>query len=225
MTRARDVANIDGVLTTTGDTYYASAAATPARLGIGTTGQVLSVSGGLPTWATPSAGANWTLLNAGGTTLSGSSTSITGISGADKIMVILSGGTNNTGGRDVYLRFNSDTGANYNNFGYQIESASTYNGANNTGRNELGSTYVGISSFSSDTGSAMSGSLLLSGRNTTNHKMFQCAFGPTPNGGFNHYLKSLGGWYAGSSTISSVQVAVQSPGSWTGGKIYVYTSA
>jgi hypothetical protein len=53
MTRARDVANIDGLLTTTGDTYYASAAATPARLGIGTTGQVLSVSGGVPTWATP----------------------------------------------------------------------------------------------------------------------------------------------------------------------------
>jgi hypothetical protein len=57
MTRARDVANIDGLLTTTGDTYYASAASTPARLGIGSTNQVLTVSGGLPTWATPSSGA------------------------------------------------------------------------------------------------------------------------------------------------------------------------
>jgi len=57
MTRARDVANIDGLLTTTGDTFYASAAGTPARLGVGTTGQVLSVSGGIPAWATPSAGA------------------------------------------------------------------------------------------------------------------------------------------------------------------------
>jgi hypothetical protein len=51
MTRARDVANIDGLLTTTGDTYYASAAGTPARLGVGTTGQVLTVSSGVPTWA------------------------------------------------------------------------------------------------------------------------------------------------------------------------------
>jgi hypothetical protein len=57
MTRARDVANIDGLLTTTGDTYYASAAGTPARLGIGTTGQVLNVSGGVPAWATPATGA------------------------------------------------------------------------------------------------------------------------------------------------------------------------
>jgi hypothetical protein len=53
MTRARDVADIDGILTTTGDTYYASAAATPARLGVGTTGQVLTVAGGVPSWATP----------------------------------------------------------------------------------------------------------------------------------------------------------------------------
>jgi hypothetical protein len=60
MTRARDVANIDGLLTTTGDTYYASAASTPARRAIGTTGQVLTVSGGLPTWATPTGGASYT---------------------------------------------------------------------------------------------------------------------------------------------------------------------
>ena len=58
MTRARDVANIDGLLTTTGDTYYASAAGTPARLGIGSTDQVLKVSGGVPTWATPAAAAS-----------------------------------------------------------------------------------------------------------------------------------------------------------------------
>ena len=59
MTRARDVANIDGLLTTTGDTYYASAAGTPARLGIGTTGQVLNVSGGVPAWATPASGSTF----------------------------------------------------------------------------------------------------------------------------------------------------------------------
>jgi len=46
----------NALLTTTGDTIYASGASTPARLGIGTTGQVLTVSGGLPAWATPSSG-------------------------------------------------------------------------------------------------------------------------------------------------------------------------
>jgi len=42
--------------TTTGDIIYASAANTPARLGIGSTNQVLTVSGGVPTWITPSSG-------------------------------------------------------------------------------------------------------------------------------------------------------------------------
>ncbi len=41
--------------TTTGDIIYASAANTPARLGIGSTDQVLKVSGGIPAWATPAA--------------------------------------------------------------------------------------------------------------------------------------------------------------------------
>ncbi len=39
--------------TTTGDIIYASSANTPARLGIGSTSQVLTVSGGVPSWATP----------------------------------------------------------------------------------------------------------------------------------------------------------------------------
>jgi len=40
-------------MTTTGDTIYSSSGSTPARLGIGSTGQVLTVAGGIPSWATP----------------------------------------------------------------------------------------------------------------------------------------------------------------------------
>jgi len=43
--------------TTLGDTDYASATAnTNTRLGIGSTGQVLTVAGGVPVWATPAVG-------------------------------------------------------------------------------------------------------------------------------------------------------------------------
>jgi hypothetical protein len=48
--------------TTTGDIIYASAANTPARLGIGSSNQVLTVSGGVPAWATASSGA-FVLIN------------------------------------------------------------------------------------------------------------------------------------------------------------------
>ena len=42
--------------TTTGDIIYASAANTPARLAIGSTGNVLTVSGGVPAWSAPAGG-------------------------------------------------------------------------------------------------------------------------------------------------------------------------
>jgi hypothetical protein len=55
-TTAANAAYVPKTLTTTtGDIIYASAANTPARLGIGSTDQVLKVSGGVPTWATPAA--------------------------------------------------------------------------------------------------------------------------------------------------------------------------
>lgn len=59
MSRSRDVANIDTILTTKGDIYAATAASTPARLGVGTNGQVLTAASTTATglqWATPAAG-------------------------------------------------------------------------------------------------------------------------------------------------------------------------
>ena len=56
-----DAKTAKSTLSTTGDIYYASGANTPARLGIGSTGNVLTVAGGVPTWAapaTPSSGFN-----------------------------------------------------------------------------------------------------------------------------------------------------------------------
>ena len=51
-----DAKTAKSTLTTTGDIYYASAANTPARLGIGSTGNVLTVASGIPSWAAPAGG-------------------------------------------------------------------------------------------------------------------------------------------------------------------------
>jgi hypothetical protein len=51
-----DTTGMVNPMTTTGDTIYSSSGSTPARLGIGSTGQVMTVAGGVPSWATPSAG-------------------------------------------------------------------------------------------------------------------------------------------------------------------------
>lgn len=72
--------------TTTGDIIYASSANTPARLGIGSSGQVLTVSGGIPSWATAASGGGYTLLET--LTLSGSSTTSSSISNSYKHLFI-----------------------------------------------------------------------------------------------------------------------------------------
>jgi hypothetical protein len=61
------------LLTATGDTIYASSASTPAALAIGTTGQVLTVASGLPSWATLSTSNKgcFLYLSADATTTSG----------------------------------------------------------------------------------------------------------------------------------------------------------
>jgi|NOAtaT_6_FD_contig_51_4267711_length_1891_multi_3_in_0_out_0_2 hypothetical protein len=60
-----DTTGMVNPMTTTGDTIYSSSGSTPARLGIGTAGQVLRVNSGAtaPEWATP-AGASITSATA-----------------------------------------------------------------------------------------------------------------------------------------------------------------
>lgn len=80
-----DTTGMVNPMTTTGDTIYSSSGSTPARLGIGSTGQVLTVAGGVPSWATPASSGSLTLItptstaNSGGTvTTSGGAVTFSG---------------------------------------------------------------------------------------------------------------------------------------------------
>lgn len=56
--------NLVSPMTATGDVIYASGVSTAARLAIGSTGQVLTVASGIPSWATPApTGVPSSLLN------------------------------------------------------------------------------------------------------------------------------------------------------------------
>ena len=74
-----DTTGMTNPMTTTGDTIYSSSGSTPARLGIGSTGQVLTVAAGIPSWASPASNAIQTacfrdeksINNQGGTFTSG----------------------------------------------------------------------------------------------------------------------------------------------------------
>jgi hypothetical protein len=101
---ATDSSGMTNPMTTTGDTIYSSSGSTPARLGIGSTGQVLTVAGGVPTWAAPAGGGKVLQVVYGSTTTSLSSSTttfvdtnlsatITPSSTSSKVLVLVSQGT------------------------------------------------------------------------------------------------------------------------------------
>ena len=107
-----DTSGLVNPMTTTGDTIYSSPGSTPQRLGIGTTGQVLTVASGIPSWATPAAGGGMTLINTGGTALSGTSTQVSSIPGTYKSLEIWVVNAQINADTEVTFTINNDTGAN-----------------------------------------------------------------------------------------------------------------
>jgi hypothetical protein len=99
-----DTTGMTNPMTTTGDTIYSSSGSTPARLGIGTAGQVLTVNSGAtaPEWAAPAGGGkvlqvvstaktdSFSASTSAGvyTDITGLSVSITPSSATSKILVI-----------------------------------------------------------------------------------------------------------------------------------------
>jgi hypothetical protein len=93
--------------TTAGDVDYYTSATAKARLGIGTTGQVLTVSGGVPSWATASSG-GMTLIST--TTLSGASVTLSSIPQTyNSLFLVISGVTNATANGQLRCAPNAST--------------------------------------------------------------------------------------------------------------------
>jgi hypothetical protein len=127
-----DSAGMTNPMTTTGDTIYSSSGSTPARLGIGSTGQVLTVSSGLPAWATLATDKTIAQI-ASGTMPSASSLSLSSLSTYDTIIVRLDGLTWATTNASIMVTINNDTAANYELVGgYNQTTYSAYIGSTST---------------------------------------------------------------------------------------------
>jgi hypothetical protein len=126
--------------TTLGDIAYSSATAnTNTRLGIGSTGNVLTVAAGVPSWAAPAPGSGMTLLDT--LTLSGSSVTSTTFSSSYNQLMVYVKGTYNSVQESLRLRMNANTGSVYNWF--YLEGVGTY-----TFDRELNSSSVRIGTIS-----------------------------------------------------------------------------
>lgn len=208
------------VITTAGDLIYGTAADTVARLALGTAGQVLKVNSGAtaPEWAAPAGGgANWSLLNTGGTALTGAtSITVSSISGADKIMVLIAGASADASA-GFYLRLNADSGNNYSRFGY--ESSGTIDVSN-----QSATSGIALCDLSNNAASVAAGYYLFSGCNASGLKIYNSVGSANAAGGSGQKTFMQGGFYNSASTISSVTLHSTS-GNFDAGTIYVYTSA
>lgn len=210
-----DTTGMVNPMTTTGDTIYSSSGSTPARLGIGTAGQVLTVNSGAtaPEWATPAGGGGMTLLST--TTLSGTSTTISSISGSYKnLLLLIEGVYTNNNNTLLQIYFNSNTTElNYNTFG--LRDTTTDDRSGNAGAFAR----MGFMNNSSTTNNLGAGIVNLYNYTSTDIKYWNSAFSSYSNGQRAGTFTT--GTFSGNSAISSVKFDADGS-SFSAGTVKVY---
>jgi hypothetical protein len=213
--------------TTEGDIAYRSATAnTNTRLALGTAGQVLTVNSGedAPEWATPiSSTQSYSLLNAGGTALTGATTiTVSGLSGYNNIFVVVETASSANAGSYISCKFNSSATNHTFMSGVTIAN-STYNSNgfdNNYGLN-VGS--FNLAKMSSNAGSVVVATINIQGANTTAVKPFRYNGAANPSGSNGQEAYTGAGYFDAAAVISSISL-ISSTGNFDFGTIYVYGS-
>lgn len=217
-----DTTGMTNPMTTTGDTIYSSSGSTPARLGIGTTGQVLTVAGGVPSWATPGGSAESFTNLVNGTALTGSSVSFTGLSGYNTLHVSIRYMQANSGSAQFRLTVNNDTTGIYSNYHGTATGDSSYSPDIFSADGDNNDTQIKLSTMSTTSSDGYNaGYIQLNGCNTTNHKTYHMAVGQSRSSGNTQRSRYGGGFISNSSVISSIQVFATA-GTFTAGNIWIY---
>lgn len=191
---------------------------------VGTNGQVLTADSAEADgvkWATPAAAANFSLLST--TTLSGSTTTISGISGQNTLQVVVINAVLSSANTQMRFRLNGDTGSNYRFQSAQVTGDNTYSPSmyqNNYGD----SSFIDLARNGTEAAGVMVGGFTVFGANATGGKPFVFSGGGRAAGqsGARHHVGN--GVYLGTSTISSVSIVAEA-GTFSGGTVYVYGSA
>jgi hypothetical protein len=216
-----------------GDLVAGTATNDAAVLAVGANGTTLVADSAETTglkWVTPSGGgSNWSLLNSGGTALTGAATiTVSGISSKDKILALVTGCSSTQPGAGFSFRINSSTTtSDYNYAGAVITASATPRliiqgvGIVNT-ENRFAFALAGNNATIVN-----SGSMFVTGGNSSGSKSVSVSGGSNGNtgAGFNEGVGYVyQGIFQGTATVSSIDV-VCDYGNFDAGTVYVYTSA
>jgi hypothetical protein len=204
-------------ITAKGDLIVGTGSGTFDNLPAGTNGFTLvadSVEATGLKWVAPAASTlNYTLLNAGGTSLSSTTTTVS-ITAHNFLFIHISGGSQNTASGIFTLRFNSDSATNY----------------WNTGIEEYGSTLDFINGFAdgsvafgrmgNNAANTVTGFVNVSGAAGTGYKPYQVT--SFASGGTDNTSRYHSGAYIGSSAITSVSVLTAFGYTMDAGTIFIY---
>lgn len=210
-----------------GDIITATAADTPARLAIGTNGQVLTadstVSTGLK-WATPTNGpTNWTLLNAGGTALTGATSITVSFTTPKRLMVLMVGASSATARSFITLRPNNISSADYSVAGVTLQIANVT--PNNYVRSSPYGAYstntdIAFGTMSNSASSQVNGACSINLTNETGWKDYAVTASGSDDFGEGNQVYVTQGILEASAAITSITV-ISSTGNFDAGTIYV----
>lgn len=220
-----DAKTAKSTLTTTGDIYYASSANTPARLGIGSTGNVLTVASGIPSWAAPaSSSLNLTLLST--TSASGNNLTIN-VSPYNCYVVVLKDLSSQDSNDMFTFRPNGNsTAANYKSQLHHIIKSigQTIPAYTDIGTESLNGNsafyYIAKKGNSSSSTNYVNGIITIWGGAGTGEKIFQYTTTTSNTNNYNGYGANGQGVWGNSATLTSLVFSVNN--NFNGGTIDIY---
>jgi hypothetical protein len=198
-------------VTTNGDLIYGTGSATVGRIGIGSTSQVLTVAGGIPSWATPAGGGGMTLLST--TTLTGTSTTVSSIDQTYvNLLVFMTGVSSATAGQ-VTIQSNASTTGSY---GIQW-----YNATNGNLVTDISTVSVGLQdSMSANNANNFTSLLIQNYASSTTYKGFNSLLQFISVGNVKTEIGA--GVIRTTSAITSLKFQAPGVGTWSAGTVLIY---
>jgi hypothetical protein len=211
-------------ITTAGDLIRGTGSGTFSRLGIGSTGQVLTVAAGQPSWATAAGNKSFTQLST--TALTGASTiTVSGLSGYDNFVILIQNAAGVANSNTATLRINGDTATNYLHAGILFYGIATYSANIFNDGQASNDTSFPLATMTSGGGQTnFSSGISILGGNSTGFKgvtiMSTADIGQAPSSD-DQRGRTYQGIYKATAVISSVSL-ISSSGNFSQGNMLIF---